>query len=100
LKAWRVLWQQKMNKLLNTDYSYGFMQFIANGVKYRLVGTKCEEYEKPNMSEDCFVDENGKFHTFVREILMVKQKEKKITPIPKSEIKINTEKKKTLRRAV
>lgn len=89
-----------MNKVLNRDYSLAYTQFLANGIKYKLVGTKCEEWEKINLCEDYWKDENGKYHKIVREMLMVRQKEKKIEPIPESEVILNTEKKKLNKRAV
>lgn len=89
-----------MNKVINRDYSLAYTEFEANGMKYKLTGTKCEEWEKINLCEDSWKDENGKFHTIVREILMEKQKSKKIKPIESSEVKLNTEKKKANRRAV
>lgn len=75
-----------VNRLLNPDYSYNYTEFTANGVRYILVGSKCEEDEKPRLSEDCFKDENGKYHTIVREMIMQRQKEKKITPVLETEI--------------
>lgn len=81
-------------KLLNKDFSYNYSSFSANGKIYRLVGTKCEEYEKPNLCEDCFVDEDGKFLTIVRQIIMDRQKEKKITPVIHSLIAIKSHDKK------
>lgn len=89
-----------MNKVLNRDYSFAYTEFIANGIKYKLVGTKCEEWEKINLCEDEWKDENGKYHTIVREMLMVRQKEKKIQPIETSEVKLNTETKKKMTRNV
>lgn len=89
-----------MNKVLNKDYSLAYTSFIANGIKYRLSGTKCEDWEKINLCEDCWKDENGKFHTIVREMLMVRQKEKKIEPIEESKVILNTETKKKMTRNV
>jgi len=89
-----------MNKVLNRDYSLAYTSFTANGIKYKLVGTKCEEWEKINLCEDDWKDENGKYHTIVREMLMVRQKEKKIEPIESSEVKLNTQDKKLKGRAV
>jgi len=88
-------------KVLNRDYSLAYNEFIANGIKYKLVGTKCEELEKINLCEDCWKDEKGKYHTIVREILMDKQKAKKIQPVEASLIMLNTQTdKKAKRRAV
>jgi hypothetical protein len=79
-----------VNKVLSPDYSYNYRSFIANEVKYTLVGSKSETNEKVNLSEDCFLDESGKYHTIVREMIMQRQKEKKIQPVEESKITIPT----------
>lgn len=79
-----------VSRLLNSDYSYNYNSFTANGIKYTIVGSKSETNEKVNLSEDCFVDEKGKYHTIVREMIMQRQKEKKIIPVEESKIKVIT----------
>lgn len=78
-------------KVLNRDYSLAYTEFEANGIKYKLTGTKCEEWEKINLCEDYWKDEKGKYHTIVREILLQKQIDGLIKPIESSEVKLNTE---------
>jgi len=87
-------------KLLNRDYSYAYTSFELNGDIYTFIGTKCEEWENIKLCEDSFRNQKGKFFKMVREVLMERQKEGNIKPIPESEVKLNTGQEKTKRRAV
>lgn len=89
-----------MKGLFDESGAYNYTSFQGKSGIWKLIGVESGITSSPWQCMDEFKSDKGEYRTFKREQVRAQYDEKRIKPIESSEVKLNTEKKKSLKRAI